>query len=791
MSKKFYLNILRAGVYLSLICIFFVFHNLLFPFITSKQIPFNILIEVLFVFWLVFLFKYPEYKPKWSYITFGMVAFFTIATISCFTGVDFNLSFWGDVERMLGVFHILHFFVLYLIVITVFREWRDWKMLFIFSIVFALFISWVGINRETHSTIGNTAYVSGYLIFAFYFTLLLFFKEKSDFRYIYLLPNIFYAIEFNKLDTTGAFVGFGFSLIFLGFLLGVLHKNKKIKIATFLFAVFISLFAVWALNNRDNPIVKNTPLIKNIRGVNIHKNTFQTRLISWKAGLKGIKEHPFLGTGFGNFAIIFDKYFDPSFYDYTRSETYFDRAHNNLIDIASTTGLLGLFAYLSIFIAVAFYLIKYYRQGKIKLVEFVLISSLLVAYFVQNLAVFDSFATYLYLMLILAYVYWLANKRGDEDNLENFSFDDYLLMFILPILSLFAIEVNKISFFAKNNVNVFWFIMAVYFLYIVYQIFLQKQEKIKISNKEIFTFFIVGSLMLILIYQINIKSLNMLIGTIKGQIVAGDRELMIETYKKALANNSVISRDSRTSLIRSFSFKSDFEKIKDPQKRQEAIDYIISLAEKNVAYNPHDSLAQMMLAQVLNAASSFYRNDPEKFAYYSDRALEAINKSIEASPKRVPIYYQKANIYMTRGEKDKVIETLKYAYDLHPAYWDSACHLGQTYEYFGNQEEADKYIGECIDLGGANLLSPAGYVKSKINKYVEEKNWDRVIKLYQRLTVLEKNNADNWVKLAKLYFDKQEYKKAKKAVEKAVELSPPLEKYAEKFMAEIEAKIKE
>ncbi|MCG2701058.1 hypothetical protein L6267_02745, partial [Candidatus Parcubacteria bacterium] len=66
MPQKIYLTILKSGIYLSFISVFLVFKNLLFPFITSKQISFNILIEALFVIWFAFIIKYPEYRPKKS-----------------------------------------------------------------------------------------------------------------------------------------------------------------------------------------------------------------------------------------------------------------------------------------------------------------------------------------------------------------------------------------------------------------------------------------------------------------------------------------------------------------------------------------------------------------------------------------------------------------------------------------------------------------------------------------------------------------------------------------------------
>ena len=64
MSQKLYLNILKGGIFASFVIVFLVFKNLLFPYITSKQIPFNILMEILFVFWVGFIVKYSEYRPK-------------------------------------------------------------------------------------------------------------------------------------------------------------------------------------------------------------------------------------------------------------------------------------------------------------------------------------------------------------------------------------------------------------------------------------------------------------------------------------------------------------------------------------------------------------------------------------------------------------------------------------------------------------------------------------------------------------------------------------------------------
>ena len=87
------------------------------------------------------------------------------------------------------------------------------------------------------------------------------------------------------------------------------------------------------------------------------------------------------------------------------------------MDIASTTGVFGISTYLFILLASAYYLIDGYRKKYIGLHDFVLVSCLIIAYFVQNLAVFDSFITYMLIMVVFGYVYWM-HKEGEENFLE-------------------------------------------------------------------------------------------------------------------------------------------------------------------------------------------------------------------------------------------------------------------------------------------------------------------------------------------------------------------------------------
>lgn len=739
MSQKLYTRIITAGIYFSFFVIFFTFKSLLFPYITSKQIPFNILMEVLLVFWLGLIIKYPSYRPKKSLVTFGLMVFLGVALVSSFTGVDFNLSFWGDVERMLGVFHLLHFFILYLLIITVMRSWKDWRFFLIFSVVISDLVGVYGIGQRFSvfyspygegriiSTIGNAAYVGAFAIFYFYFALILFFKEKEiGLKIFYIISIIINLFALLYSGTRGAYLGFGASLLFLLILFALLKKNKKIRrimiAGTALFILIIIFFAL----NSNKPWVLNNPTLSRLTHYSMSDVTMNTRFLSWKSAWLDFPNHPWLGNGYGNYASTFDKYFNPGFYIYSAGETYFDRAHNNIVDITSTTGVFGLLAYLSIFIAAFYYLIKNWRKDKIELSDFILLTCLIIAYFIQNLVVFDALVGYMALMVMLGYIYWLSNQES------------------------------------KNKED--------------------KDEKF--NNKEIITLAVAGLAMLFIVYQYNINPLKMLVGTIDGQryLATGDFVKVMETYKKALSYKTILDRDSRTTFIRSIAQAQGQLAGLDRNKANEIFDYAIELAKENNKYNEGDTMNQLVLAQVANAAANVNMDKQDKFAYYSAIALEAIDKSIAASPGRATNYFLKAQIYLTQGKKDKAIELLKYAVSMEEKFYESHCYLGRVLLSYNETDEGYKEMDKCIDYGGANSIYPTSYIKQLANYYIGKKDWQKTLSLLIALTTQEPQSAQNYVELSKLYQLLGDKENAIKSAQEAIELDKSLEASGQKFI---------
>jgi hypothetical protein len=305
-------------------------------------------------------------------------------------------------------------------------------------------------------------------------------------------------LQFRRADNTGAYVGMGAGVVAFVFLLGVINKRRLVRIISWAITIILVAGFIFVFTQHSNPLIANNEILGQM---NFDKSTFQTRLLSWESAYKDFHNHWLIGTGFGNYAIIFDKYFNAEFFKYTKSETYFDRAHDNLIDITSTTGILGGVSYLLIFAATGFYLIKLLRRKRIKPLEFCVISSMFVAYFVQNLTVFDSFISYMCLMIVLGYVHWLANTEEDKG--------------------------NERALLAIGGPRGF-------------------------ADKEIYTLLIVGLVMVFTIYNYAILPLGMLNRVIDGQMAfsRGDLAGGIAAYEDALSHNTPIDKDGRSMLLR-------------------------------------------------------------------------------------------------------------------------------------------------------------------------------------------------------------------------------------------------
>ena len=729
MSRAWYRFILKVGVYASLVSLFLVNKHFYFPYITSKQLYFNILIEILTVVWLAYIIKYPSERPKKSWLTIGWAVYLLIVLITCFTGVDFNLSFWGDLERMLGWFPLFHFFLLYLIVVTVFRNWRDWQPLLIAMVSAGTLLSLIGLFQNYNaSTLGNAAYMGTLMLMTMFITALLIGRSRNWLVSLpYWLVLILLFVGFVRADISGAYAGLAVGILVYAGLMTFLNHKKKVRqwglVVVGVLVIGVGLLFAF----RWSPALDNTQLGKVIRDFSLENPTLNTRFYSWKWAWRDLGSHPLLGVGHGNYALVFDRQFKGDFYRFSKGEDFFDRAHNNVVEIATTTGLLGLAAYLFMFTWAVIYLIKAYREDKIKLPEFAALAAFLASYFVQNLALFDCLASYIFLMIILGLINNLYH-RPERD---------------------------------KKEKDQGWI------------------------SKEIWVLVGGGLLMAWLIWATNITTIKMLNGTIDGIIEFNQGRMMqgLETFKKAHAEGSPLVRDSRSAMINSLLSTSYYlDNLTDVQ-RTAIFSYAIDQGKKNLEYNPKDNFLNMQLAQLLELASQASRNNLS--VSYAREGLQYVEKSIENGREHILPYYVKAQLLMDLNQIDEAIATLKEALAISTDYWDTYCHLSRTeLQAQVNVTEAYDFLDKCLDKGGATLLGPGNYLNEAIKHYDQAGDIDRLTMLTEQLARIYPQGAEIWLRLADLYHQQGRDDEARYAAQQAVSLKPEYKAQVEEILGQ-------
>ena len=400
-----------------------------FPFVGPKSLYFMFFCQIIFFAWLVLAIYNKKYRPKINAVllAFGLFIFF-MAVSSAF-GVDPSRSFWSKFERMSGLLMWLNMFGFILAVSSTLKTIAEWKRIFFVSLGVALVISVFGILEKlgvkavTFSdrmgvTLGNTSFLGSYLIFNFFIAVYLFFQEKKNLilRIILAFVAVLAVVAIYEQGARAALgVSFGGAL-----LIGVLYlafkvKNKGINLASRValvlgsLAVVISVILVYLPNN---PVHKL-----------FGKIATEGRFANWAIAQKGFLERPFFGWGPETYDILFPKYFNPCLFTAKcGGEFWFDRTHNIILDTLVATGVFGFLAYLGMFFAVIWVLRKkYFKDKTIDFWTFAVFTSLPVAYFIQNLTVFDMVGSLMMFSLILSFVAFLTSWQSPEKNKSRYT----------------------------------------------------------------------------------------------------------------------------------------------------------------------------------------------------------------------------------------------------------------------------------------------------------------------------------------------------------------------------------
>lgn len=422
MSRPLLVRVLKTlawiGVFGGLLMPLVFIKEVIFPFVFSKLIVFQVLIGLTFPAYALFAWMEPAYRPKKHPLLLAILAYFLAMGLSVVFSIDPLRSWWGNQERMNGYFTLLHFLGWLVMVVGMLRTWKDWELflraqVFIGGVVAltAIWQRWVNselffykAGDRVGGVLDNPIYMGMYQMFTFFLLALLAFKTRIRGWWLaYGALGLMAVSAFGASQSRGPLVGLFLGLFAFAVFFGITSKQRRNRIAS------VSLVVTAIISYGALYLARGTELVKRLqldRFVDFSSST-STRLIAWRIAWEAFLENPLrtvFGWGFDTFHIIFNTHYNPISLRYSLYETWFDRAHNTVLDVLSMTGALGLLTYLGIFVVLFWSVYRAYTRGWIDHVFASFLVALPVAYFVQNLFVFDHPAGFVlsYLMFGLA-----------------------------------------------------------------------------------------------------------------------------------------------------------------------------------------------------------------------------------------------------------------------------------------------------------------------------------------------------------------------------------------------------
>ncbi len=447
MYKSTFLGIL-AAIFFGLLP-FISSHTLFYGQINSKYffiVGFALILLVIFAYRLLTRGHSVSLKNRPLLILLGLT--FVLYAVSAFLGLHPVKSLWSDIIRSSGIFFLSHVAIIAVILGEFLRE-RDFSLIrrsiAISSGIFALIsffspeamgfngkILWINLS-ENGLTLGNSTFAGAYLLLSLglAFVEISRMDKGSRMRKILITASGLmmaspYLLNIKLLSTSFPTI-FSHPIQILG---GARSASASMLLfLTYIFVYFLInkltsqnfkkyILPVW--NGLFTFVVVLAVTLLFVPGSFVQNKYIEestgARVIVWESALKAIKERPYLGWGSENFREATQRHFDNRLYlDENIGEVWFDRAHNVIIDTLVDVGIVGLIIFLVLWGGFILKIRQAVKVGIIKNTEFIILSSLVVVYFLQLQTAFDTVATYTLLGFIIGYGLYLERTLSVKD----------------------------------------------------------------------------------------------------------------------------------------------------------------------------------------------------------------------------------------------------------------------------------------------------------------------------------------------------------------------------------------
>ncbi len=834
---KILLWVIRIGLFSILFTPLIFSSQAYFPFIVMKNVLFRIFVEIIFFAYILLIFRRPEFRIKIHPLIFVVFLFFAFYLFSSIFSVNFNRSFWGDYERMGGLFGFLHLLGFFITLVGVVKSRKEWNSLLTFSIFSSAIMSFFALAQKfntpwfVHSgggerltgTIGNAIYLASYMLFHIFFLLYFLVKEKEFNLKLFfwsvlggdlfiILRDLYLNILYSGKDAAQPSAKilpllpeskeFLFAIVVFHILvLGVwIMRKQRIAVKTFIAILlfFEILVLSWTQTRGAMLGFVGGLLFITIAGSFLYRGKIIGKIYLSFLGLIIVS---ILGIYLGrNLPIvkrvpILERLTGITLEDLTTQSRIlaWEASWKGWTGWGEHTTIVGGLrrAFRFVFgFGPENYFVVFDKYFPVKIYRD---SGSQIWFDRAHNIIFDTgvVAGFFGLVVYIGIFYFIFKTLLDHYKKEK----DFALSFIMCAL-VFAYFIQNLFVFDTVDSLILFFLIIGFVSYLYFDhekkmaIWLKSiSDRASLLFKKIYIpeGAYIGSAVVVLffvIYAFNVRLIianRALFNAVRSTYTDSySYKKNVELFSKSIDLATTGKLEARYQLAQYAIALGPKREVKD-EDLDSVVQEAVEQVEKSVKEDPLNVRQYLLLAQLYNRFAFLHPS-------YADKAIDLMEKAIILSPDRPHIYLEFGYAHIFKGEKNKGLEYFQKAIRLAPDTKEVRVGYLLILIKIGRYKEASEELG-FIKKQFKNSFDKEDYLDI-IQAYTRNSQYDAVIGLYKAFIELDPSSR-NYAQMAVAYARIGDDKNAEKSMMKAIEIDSSITKEAEKFFKALrEGKLK-
>lgn len=348
-------------------------------------------------------------------VLWALAALVAVGALSAVVGDAPSRSLLGTFERRWGVLAWILFLAFYGLLRTRLDD-RAWRWALRATALVATLVVAVGLVghhglqgadaapwQRLSSTLGNPGYMAAYLALTMSATGYLAWSASDGApRLLWGLAAVAQAYALLLTGTRAIFLGIGVGLLFVAATGFLVSTDRHVRGAAAGLAGLVSLaaLALWLAPVHD--LVAGWA--ERLTALTPEATNMQKRFSVWEAAVTALREDPLLGTGLENFHLVWSRHFDPVVYNLNPVKVGFDRAHNVLMEAGATMGAPGIVAWLGLWAAVYYSLLRAWRRETLSGPGAAIFGFGFTTYLVYLLFWFEDYGSFIAFLALVGFV---------------------------------------------------------------------------------------------------------------------------------------------------------------------------------------------------------------------------------------------------------------------------------------------------------------------------------------------------------------------------------------------------